>query len=205
MVFSILYQKKIPKVYRMQETFFETIRCDDYEVFHLPYHQERISNTIGLNIDLNEYIYPPNASLLKCKVLYSEEGILNIEFSAYKKREITSFQLVYDDEIEYKNKSSNREKIDELFLQKNQSDEIIIIKNGLVTDTSIANIAIFDGSSWLTPKQPLLYGTTRARLLKEGAIFEKDISIEMLQQASKIALLNAMIDMDVLQDYSLSV
>lgn len=183
--------------------YFETIKCEDYEVYHLDYHQKRISDTVGMNFNLREYIYPPNARLLKCKLLYNEEGISDIEFSEYTKREIKSLKLVYSDSIEYPKKSSNRDDIEALFAQKKSADEIIIIKEGLVTDTSIANIVIFDGTSWLTPKKPLLLGTTRARLLKNSQIFQKDITVEMLLKAPKIALLNAMIGMDILEDYSL--
>lgn len=183
--------------------FFETIRCDDYDVFHLEYHNARVARTVAMNLSLNEYIYPPSEALLKCKVIYNEEGVVDISYSPYIKREINSFQLVYDDKIEYAKKSTNREAIDSLFAQKKEADEIIIIKNSLVTDTSIANIALFDGTSWLTPKEPLLKGTTRARLLEEDVIFEKDITVEMLQKAKKITLLNAMVDMDIKEDYRL--
>jgi 4-amino-4-deoxychorismate lyase len=31
--------------------YFETIKCDDYEIFNLDYHNKRIANTIGLNIN----------------------------------------------------------------------------------------------------------------------------------------------------------
>ena len=36
--------------------YFETIKCDDYEIFNLDYHNKRIANTIGLNLNLQEYI-----------------------------------------------------------------------------------------------------------------------------------------------------
>ena len=49
--------------------FFETIKCDDFEVFNLEYHNKRVANTIGLNIDLQEYIYPISGELLRCKVI----------------------------------------------------------------------------------------------------------------------------------------
>lgn len=189
----------------MSDVYFETIKCEGFEAFHLDFHEKRMAKTIGLNINLGEYIYAPTDELLKCKVIYNSEGIIDIEYTPYTKRVIESFQLIFDDSIEYAQKCLDRRNIDALFEQRQSCDEIIIVKNGLVTDTSIANIAIYDGNNWITPKQPLLQGTTRARLLKEGTIFEKDISIEMLQNASKMALLNAMIDMDVLKDYSLRV
>ena len=89
-----------------------------------------------------------------------------------------------------------------LFLKKEDCDEIIIIKNSIVTDTSIANIAIFDGNIWLTSKNCLLKGTTRNRLLEDKFLVEKDITINMLKKASKIALMNAMIDFDIKENYS---
>ncbi len=185
------------------EYFFETIRCEDYEFFHLEYHQKRMAKAVGFNFNLPDYLYAPSSSLLKCKIIYNEEGIIDVQFAPYKKRDIKSFKLVVDDRIEYSKKALNRELLDKLFAQKGEADEIIIIKNGLVTDTSIANLAIHDGSNWITPKKPLLEGTTRARLLQNKEIFEKDITVEMLQGAKKIALLNAMIDFDIVEDYCL--
>ncbi len=182
--------------------YFETIKCEDFEVFNLPYHEKRIASTIGLNLNLQEYIYPPSKDFLRCKVIYNEEGIEDVLYFKYKKREIKSFKILLDDKIEYSKKYLNRNSIDILFEKKENCDEIIIIKNGLVTDTSIANIAIFDGTSWITSSAPLLYGTTRAILLEDKTIFEKNITIDMLKEAKKIALMNAMIGFDILEDYS---
>ena len=182
--------------------YFETIKCEDEEVFNLDYHNKRISRTVGLNLNLQEYIYPPSPELLRCKVIYSEDGIQNVEYFKYKKREINSFKLIFDEKIEYSKKYLDRTIIDELYVKKENADEIIIIKNGIVSDTSIANIAVFDGNNWITSFSPLLFGTTRARLLEEKRIFEKDITIDMLKKAERIALMNAMIDFDILENYS---
>lgn len=183
--------------------YFETIKCDDGISYNLEYHNRRVARTILLNINLQEYILPITDDFLKCKVLYDQYGILDVEYTPYKKRNITTFKLIYDDDIEYKHKSVERTCIDRLFEQRNSADEIIIVKDGLLTDTSIANIALFDGSNWLTPKKPLLLGTTRERLLHDKEIIEADLNVEDLKKAEKIALLNAMIGMDVLEDYSL--
>jgi len=187
----------------MQE-YFETIKCDDYEVFNLDYHSKRIANTIALNINLSEYIYPPSNKLLKCKVIYDESGILDVQYDEYKKRQIKSFKIIHDDNISYSKKTVNRDELNKLFNKKNNNDEIIIIKNNIVTDTSIANIAILYEGTWLTSKSYLLKGTTRNRYLNENQIIEKDITLEMLKKAEKIALMNAMIDFDEISDYSLS-
>ena len=83
-------------------------------------------------------------------------------------------------------------------LPKEATLTISIVQNNLVRDTSIANIALFKNGRWLTPKEPLLCGTTRARLLIEKKIFEADITPKELCQAQKIALLNAMIGFEIL-------
>jgi 4-amino-4-deoxychorismate lyase len=155
-----------------------------------------------ININLHEYILPISDDFLKCKVLYDKYGVLDVIYEPYVKRLIRTFKIVEDDTIEYKYKSLNRDHIDRLYAQKESADEIIIVKNGWVTDTSIANIAIFDGSNWLTTKMPLLRGTTQERLLDNKELIQANISVEMLKNAQKIALLNAMVGMNILEHYS---
>jgi len=184
------------------QTYFETIKCFDQEIFNLAYHKKRIMYTIGKNINLEEYIYPINDKLLKCKVLYNQNDILDIKFSPYKQRKIKSFKLIYCDTIIYNKKSSNRKELDTLFNKKENYDEIIIIKNNLITDTSIANIAIFYNNEWITPISPLLQGTTKSRYVDKGILKEKDITVSMLIKCKKIALLNAMIDFHILEDFT---
>lgn len=186
-----------------ENIYFETIKCEDFEIFNLEYHNKRVANTIGLNINLQEYIYPPSEELLRCKITYNDYEVLNVEYFPYIKREIKTFKLIFDDEISYNKKYLNRENLDNLFLKKDSCDEIIIIKNKIVTDTSIANIAIFYDNVWLTSKNSLLNGTTKNRLIEEKLLIEKDITPKMLKNASKIALMNAMIGFDIKEDYSL--
>ena len=188
-----------------ENIYFETIKCEDYEIFNLEYHNKRVANTIGLNINLQEYIYAPNEELLRCKVIYNDSEVTNVEYFPYKKREINSFKLIFDDEISYSKKYLNRENLESLFLKKEDCDEIIIIKNGIVTDTTIANIAVFYEDIWITSKNCLLNGTTKNRLLEEKFLIEKDISVEMLKTASKIALMNAMRGFDIKENYSFKV
>ena len=75
----------------------------------------------------------------------------------------------------------------------------IIVRRGLLTDTSIANIALFDGKDWFTPKLPLLRGTCRTALIDNGIIKEKDIRPEELSSYSFVRLFNAMIKWGALE------
>lgn len=187
----------------MNELFFETIKCNDFEVLNLLYHKKRIARTICCNFNLEEYIYPPTEQLTKCKFIYDQNEIVSIEYSPYHKKNITSFALVIDNQINYDSKKLNRQEIDNLYAKKGLNDEIIIIKNGFITDTSIANIAIWYEERWLTPKTPLLMGTTRERYLEYGFLSEANITVEMLEKSTKIALLNAMIDFDIIHNFKL--
>lgn len=185
--------------------YFETIKCDDFEVFNLEYHNKRVANTIGLNVNLQEYIYPISDELLRCKVIYDESGIIDVLYYPYKKREIKNFKIIFEDEIDYSKKYLDRENLDKLFEKRGSCDEIIIVKNGIVTDTSIANIAIFYENLWITSTNCLLNGTTKARLIEEKRLIQKDITLEMLKKSSRIALMNAMIGFDEIEDYSFKV
>jgi len=189
----------------VNSSFLETIKSIDGKLFHMPYHQkryERVLNSFGIKKyeNLNDYLNPPTDGIYRCRVVYSLSNlkIINVEYYKYKKRKIESIKLVYDDKIDYAFKSTCRDEIDKLFSKKEECNDILIVKNSLITDTSIANIALYKDGIWFTPKHPLLKGTTRERLLDEGKIVQADIKVEDLKNFSKVALLNAMIDFDII-------
>ena len=187
--------------------FLETIKSVDGEILNIEYHQKRYESVlISLGYsefkNLAEFLNPPKWGVYKCRVVYNPHAI-DVTYDEYKKRDISSFKLVFNNEIEYAQKSLNRESINTLYEKRDGCDEILIIKNLFVTDTSIANIAFYDESvgMWVTPKKPLLKGTTRQRLLDEGKLIESEIKVNQLRSFSKVALLNAMIGFDVLERY----
>ena len=75
------------------------------------------------------------------------------------------------------------------------SDEVLIVKDGLITDVSIGNVALHDGVEWFTPRKPLLAGTMRRRLLEEGRIKERDIRPTELRHYERLSIINAMLDL----------
>ncbi|MEA1955689.1 MAG: aminotransferase class IV [Campylobacterota bacterium] len=174
------------------DEYLETIKALNGELYHLKYHEKRseIEN-------IESYLNPPKDGLYRCRLVYSDDKI-DVTYHRYKKREINSLKLIYDDNISYSKKSTDRAELNNLFIQKDDCDDVLIVKNGLITDTSIANIALYKNGIWFTPKTPLLKGTTRARLLEESFLFEIDIKVENIKEYTKIALLNAMIDFDII-------
>ena len=179
--------------------YLETIRAVDGEVLNLSFHQLRLEKALDANTThrLDSLLNPPQNGLYRCRVVYDAKSI-EVSYIKYVKRSIKKLKLVYDDTIEYAKKYENREDIEKLVVQKESCDDVLIVKNGLLCDTSIANIALYDGSVWFTPNTPLLEGTTRARLLQNAALVVKDIKPEELKNYSKIALMNAMIDFDII-------
>lgn len=186
----------------MNNSYLETIKAQDGKLFHLEYHQRRyesVLNSLGAHKfhNLQTILNPPKDGLYRCRVLYTKESIV-VSYHTYTKRDIQHLKLVYDDTIQYAQKSANRKNLELLFQSKECADDVLIVQNGRVTDTTIANIAFFDGEVWLTPKYPLLKGTTRARLLDEGKIVESDIYEKDIRSYKGLALLNAMIDFDII-------
>lgn len=185
----------------MNKKYLETIKAVDGELYHLDYHQERLNRALGSaeGYNLQNFLNPPNSGLYRCRVIYDDVS-LSVEYLPYMKREIKSLKLLVDDTICYDKKYEDRVDINNLYKQRDACDDILIIKNGLLRDTSIANIALYDGQVWQTPASPLLYGTTRARLLDAKKIQEKEIRVEDIYEYKKVALMNAMIDFDIIAE-----
>ena len=188
-------------------TLFETIKIDQGQIFNLDYHEQRLnrSRKILFNstdyLKLKDHLAPPdNHQLFRCKVTYAE-NILEVNYYPYQVVPITSFKIIEAD-LDYAHKYLDRRQIDQLFSLKGTCEEIIIIKDGLVTDTSKANIAVWHNQAWLTPGEPLLPGITRQRLLENKALTVADISVEQLLGSERIALMNAMIDFMVVENAS---
>ncbi len=176
---------------------FETICCIDGAAQHLAYHQARLDHalqTLGADekIDLASSITPPLEGMYRCRFVWNPHNI-TIEFIPYTPRSVTSLKLVYDDTIEYSLKYSDRKHLNTLFDFRGECDDVLIVKNSLLSDTTIANVALKIDGQWYTPESPLLEGTTRARLLEEGFLLTAPLSPSDLANASSIAIMNAMV------------
>ena len=180
--------------------FIETIRVENGEIFNLEYHQQRLNSTmlhIGgkTEICLADVLAdcPKENGIFKSRVLYGAEGVLEKSYAPYSVRNVKNLKLVFGDDIEYGYKSADRSRLEALRAQRRDADEIIIVKNELLTDTSYSNIALYDGTRWVTPEHPLLNGTMRQSLLDSGELTAVDIPAADFYKYSKIALINAML------------
>jgi 4-amino-4-deoxychorismate lyase len=182
--------------------FIETIQVNQGELKNLEFHQERFERTrlesLGLkkHPQLDQVIsLPPGLELglLKCRVTYHREIEL-IEFEPHQKHEVHSLKLVHSDSIEYGYKYADRSHLKELFEQREDCDDILVVKNNCISDSFYANVLFWDGKHWLTPDTPLLPGTMRASLLRSGIIRVSRITPADLAGFKKIKLINAMND-----------
>jgi len=179
---------------------FETIKIEDGKVFNIEWHNKRFNKSrqelLNLSNELNllDYIStPPTLGLYRCKVVY-DKNIISVDYFPYQTKVFKTFKIT-PSEINYDYKYFNREVFDSL--KSDGFDDIIIEKNGFLTDTFIANIAFYDGAHWLTPKVPLLEGTTRAHLLQEGFLKEYPIKKERIKNYTFFALMNSMIGFSI--------
>jgi 4-amino-4-deoxychorismate lyase len=182
--------------------FLETIRCRNGVLENLPYHQERLDRTrrhhfgpvpplrLAEEIRVRTGLEPETP--YRCRVVYGRE-VESVEFIPYQLKPIRALQLVIADDLDYAFKYANRAALDGLRAGLPADEEVLLVKNGLLTDTTYANVALFDGSLWYTPHQPLLEGTRRAQLLAEGRLVRERLTPEDLRFFQKIRLFNAMI------------
>ena len=91
----------------------------------------------------------------------------------YVPREIRSLRLVAaDDELDYHLKYADRSALARLLQRRDDCDEILIVRDGAITDTSYSNVAFFDGRKYVTPDTFLLNGMRRQYLLGTGVLTE---------------------------------
>ncbi len=184
----------------------ETIRLEDGRFSLMHYHRQRFNEArkalfhANADIDLEEILqkalaqHPGNLSkgLFKCRVVY-DKVIRKIGFLPYVLPEIKTLQTVECNDINYTFKYEDRTRLQQLYALRGNADDILIIKKGLVTDTSFCNILFYNGKQWLTPERPLLRGTRRASLLAKGQIVTAVIRPDDLHHFTNIRLVNAMI------------
>lgn len=163
---------------------------------YLQWHQERLQRTLQAHghdkvYRLAELVRPPETGEWRCRVLYDERTIV-VEYLPYLPRPVRLLQAVENDTIDYRFKTTQREALEALFARRGKADDVLIVRHGLITDTSIANVACRIDGVWLTPRVPLLEGTARSRLIAGGDLREADITLEAAMEAEKIAVMNAL-------------
>jgi len=184
--------------------FIETICYENGKFHRIELHNGRLNRTrshfleLHSNFQLELFLSVPahlKDKKLKCKVVYGT-GIVSIEYGLYTNKPVTSLQIVRDDEIDYSFKYEDRTKLNALFQLRGQCDDILIVKNGFITDTSFANIIFRKDNYWYSPLNPLLRGTRLEGYVSEGRITPTLLQTKDLPLFTEARIINALISIE---------
>lgn len=180
---------------------FESIRIFDGVPGLIEFHQRRMDYSYRLLYDkpnpffLSDIIIKENTrlkKLVKLKVSYSEENY-TCDFFLYNRRIINSIKCVDVGKYNYNLKYTDRSFINGLRDKNNCYDDILMIKNDFVTDTSYCNIIFYDGDNWYVPLEPLFKGVQREFLIHKKLIKELRIRLKDISKFESFKLVNSMI------------
>ena len=185
----------------------ETMRFENGEFSNSEYHFRRMHQSVKTCFGQSLQFDPEKVLQEALSVMENKQGLFKFrllygnktcqwEFIPYKLPGIKTLKPVVANSIEYRCKYTDRSSLNNLRQLKGEADDVLIVINGEVTDTSFANIVFYDGSRWVTPKNPLLKGTRRAALLDAGLITEASITPDDLPNFEEVRIINAMIRLE---------
>ena len=191
--------------------FIESIKVEDQKIFLLDLHQKRINETFKHfgkegSVDLQKIfkdLQHDEDGLYKLRIAYDLEKNFRTQFIPYAIPEIDDFQLVENNCYDYPFKFEDRKEFEKM-KTKAKAEEIIIVKNNHITDTSFTNLLFLKGKEWFTPSTFLLNGVQRQHLLKNKKIKEADINLQNLRNFSHFQMINALNDFDDMFVYPIS-
>ena len=183
--------------------FIESIKIEDQKAFLLDLHQKRVNQTFAHfgkegSIDLAKIfknLEHDEDGLYKLRIVYDLDKKFTTQLIPYAIPEIENFQLVENNSCDYSFKFEDRREFERM-KTKAKTEEIIVVKNNHITDTSYTNILFLKGKEWFTPTTYLLNGVMRQHLLHEKKIKETEITLQNIKEFSHFQLINAMNDFD---------
>lgn len=183
--------------------FIESIKIEDQKAFLLDLHQKRVNQTFAHfgkegSIDLAKIfknLEHDEDGLYKLRIVYDLDKKFTTQLIPYAIPEIENFQFVENNSYDYSFKFEDRKEFERM-KTKAKTEEIIVVKNNHITDTSYTNILFLKGKEWFTPTTYLLNGVMRQHLLHEKKIKETEITLQNIKNFSHFQLINAMNDFD---------
>lgn len=190
---------------------FETIKIKNNQICNPQFHLERVLHTQRnlwkkndilefektlMEIEENFLSKLKSDQVYKLKIQYNSDSC-DFNITPYLPKKILFLKPVTAENIDYSYKYTDRSEINKLMKNtKDENTDIIIIKKGLVTDSSFANLVFVKKENYFTPKDCLLPGTKRAKYLKEGRITEKRIKFEEIRNYDYVLIINAMLEIE---------
>lgn len=182
--------------------FIESICLKEGDYLNLEIHQQRVRRTFetffeGAFFELKKVLpIIQDSGSYKVRVVYDNDTV-DVDYASYQKRDIRKLELVNSNPFDYSFKYEDRAAINQL-KATSLADDIIIVMDGFIRDSSYSNLAFWDGEKWLTPEKPLLEGVRRSQLLSEEKIKPSSIKSSDINKFEKVSLINAMLDLNEL-------
>ena len=183
--------------------FIETIKIENGIAHNLDLHLERASKTcfhhfgvrtvLSFDTIINEIRSSCNEGIYKLRIIYTGK-IEHYTIEKYEPKIVKTLKIVDGGNIDYSFKYEDRLALNKLLDLRGDCDDIIIIKDGYVTDTSFSNLVFSEGEQLFTPSSFLLNGIKRQELLRDGKIKEKEIKMADINKYSNAFLINSMVD-----------
>jgi 4-amino-4-deoxychorismate lyase len=178
----------------------ESIKVINGKVCNLPFHERRANRSrkilfgLARPLNLKKAIVVPEEfkkGLVKCRMIYGE-SIESVSFIPYSAKKIHSAKIIVSDQVSYSHKYEKRPELDDLYSKKGDHDEIIIIKNGFVTDAYYYNVVFEKNGKFITSDTPLLRGIQRERLIHSKKVQVIPIRIEDISSFDRVHFVNAL-------------
>ena len=197
---GIYIRDSIPLFIVSGPVLLESIRLEEGRCPLLKYHQRRVDRSRKFYYakapafrlaDVLADLPLPQEGVHKVRLLYGS-GLLEYTVAPYTIRPVNSLRVVHADGLAYGRKYADRAAISNLYERRGICDDVLIVQRNHLTDTSYANVALFDGRKWYTPSWPLLPGARRAYLLERGVLTASIIRLRDLYQFESLRLVNSL-------------
>lgn len=185
--------------------FIESVRISKGRMMLAPFHERRMFDTCMEAY--GEFRLPPlsaidmpdwcHAGEVKMRIVYGR-NIENVSFVRYERRVVGSLKVVEAGaEMDYHLKYADRSCIERLYGMRGHCDDILIVRNGRICDTSYTNVIMTDGKRRFVPSTCLLPGVMRSWLISTGKVMVDDFDVSSLMPDNKwgfthIIMINAM-------------
>lgn len=182
-------------------TFTEVVKLVNGQPLYWEQHRQRMRDTIRHFFQQDVELLPLEhylpaivpSGLCKCRLIYNQR-VEDVELLPYTLKQRKRVAVAVCDEVDYRYKYLDRTHFDQL-LKQTQCDDVLIVKDGLLTDSCFANIVLARGETLVTPRLPLLRGTCRERYLQQGLLVECDIKPNDLPHFDTLYFINAMMEL----------
>ncbi len=135
---------------------------------------------------------PPGSGLYKLRVEY-EENSFEMEYIPYSTPEFRGYRLVnIPSDFDYRFKYADRALFDLITRETEPGMLPILVRDGMITDSTFTNLVFRKGDTLFTPITPLLKGVQISKLIDDGSVKPSIIAQADIKLYDEIIPTNAM-------------